>query len=97
MRIVVHARIQDGFVELPVHLVGVSIRRRIVHLDDRDALFHPVIDQRLNLGCGSHMESPLSLSRHSPAPSGEPIIIAVRRRGCHYSMLASALRRFPSN
>ena len=43
--VVVHARFQDGLVELPVHFVGVSVRRRIIQLDDSDAAVGTVIDQ----------------------------------------------------
>jgi hypothetical protein len=43
--IVVHARLEDRLVKLPVHLVGVGIGRRIVHLDHRHAGIGAIVDQ----------------------------------------------------
>ena len=40
MNVVVHARREDGVVELPVHLIAVGIGRRIVQLDDGNARLH---------------------------------------------------------
>src|SRR5262245_10051978 len=51
--VVVHARLKDGVIELPVHLIGVSICRWIVHLNDRDAGIVTVIDQSLLRFSGS--------------------------------------------
>ena len=43
--VVVHTRIQDARIELLVHFVGVGVGRGVVQLEDRDAFFHPVVDE----------------------------------------------------
>ena len=62
--VVVHARLEDGLIELAVHFVGVSIGRRIEHLDHGHAAVGAVVDQCLRgfaggrLHCGCHVETP---------------------------------------
>jgi hypothetical protein len=41
---VVHAGLQDGVIELPVHLVGIGIGGWIAHLDHCDACVGAVFD-----------------------------------------------------
>ena len=41
---VIHPSLQDAFVQLAIHFVGVCVRRGIVQFEDCNALFHPVID-----------------------------------------------------
>ncbi len=43
--VVIHARVQDRVVELTIHLVGVRVRRRVVQLDDRQAVLDPILHQ----------------------------------------------------
>ena len=63
VHVVVEAGLQDGLVELPHHRVGVGVRRRVVHLDDRDAVGGAVVNDLLvvvgarpdaGLGGGAH-------------------------------------------
>ena len=67
---VIHARLQDRVVQLPVHLVGVSVGRRIIHLDDGDSPSDAVVDQRFGrlagtrLNCGCHIPKTPSLKSY---------------------------------
>src|SRR5213080_688821 len=56
IHIIIHPSFENGVVELPVHFIGVRIRRRIVHLDHPDAFIGAVIDElfRSLAGCGLH-------------------------------------------
>src|SRR5260370_40870531 len=60
VNIVIHARLEDGLVEMTVHLGGVSVSRRIVHLDHGHAGVGAIVDEWVRgfaggrLGCGRH-------------------------------------------
>ena len=71
--VVVHARLEDGLVELAVHFVGVGIGRGIAHLDHGDAAVGAVVDELLGgfAGCGLHC------SCHVVSPSISLISVAV--------------------
>ena len=45
VNVVVHAGPQDGVIELAIHFVGVSIRRRIVDLDYGYPAIHAIVDE----------------------------------------------------
>ena len=47
VHIIVHARLENGVIQLPVHLVGVSVRRWIIHLNNSNAGIVTVINQSL--------------------------------------------------
>ena len=64
VHIVVHARLEDGLIELPVHLVGVGIGRRIAQFDHRHTGVHPVVDQLFR----SFAACRLYCRRHRPTP-----------------------------
>ena len=54
---IVHARLEDGSVELLHHLVGVGVGRRVVYLDPGQPLVGGVMDERPSGGgggCRSH-------------------------------------------
>src|SRR5690349_3442696 len=61
VNVIVHARPQDGILELPHHFIGIGVGRRVVHLDYRHARVGAVVDQLLGgfcayrLDCGCHM------------------------------------------
>ncbi len=64
VHVVVHARFENRLVQLPVHLVGVGIRRRIGQLDDGHAAIDAVVDQLFRslaagrLHCSCHGQTP---------------------------------------
>ena len=61
VHVIVHAGFQDALIELPVHFVGISIRRRIAKLDHGYAVFNTIVHQGLGFSCcGSrHFKSSL--------------------------------------
>ena len=70
--VVVHARLEDGLVELAVHLVGVGVGRRIVHLDHGDTVFDAVVDEGLGGFCGG-----IQGGGHGHPPWGELQIVVL--------------------
>src|SRR5206468_524636 len=68
INIIVHPRLQDGLVQLPIHLIGISIRRRIAHLDHR----HPPVRSIVHKLLGSLAASRLHCSRHIHLSSSIP-------------------------
>ena len=55
VHIVIHARPEDGLVELAVHFVGVGVRRRIVHLDHGHAGVGAIVDELLGGFAGGRL------------------------------------------
>ena len=45
VRLIVHARFQDGIIHLAIHLIGIGIGGGIAHLQDRYAAIGAVVDQ----------------------------------------------------
>jgi hypothetical protein len=67
VNVIFHTRAKNRLVELAIHLVGISIGRRIAHLNDRYAAVFAVVDQLLGgfasrwLHCGCHFCNSLFL------------------------------------
>ena len=43
--VVLHPGLENRVIELAIHLVGIRVRRRIVHLDHRDSAIEPIVHQ----------------------------------------------------